>query len=1463
MINLTAVIDNDEALKKLNELQDVAKKTTSSVVDDSEKMDYAFSRFGETLSGLVAGFAMEEFVRKMVDVRGEVQQLEIAFETMLGSKAKSDALMNEMMDLAAKTPFGLQDVTNAAKQLLAFGSTAEQISGEIVMLGDIAAGLSIPLNDMIYLYGTTRTQGRMFTADLQQFMGRGIPLAEELAKQFNVTSAEVKELVSQGKVGFAEVEKALQGMTGEGGKFGGLMEKQSVSIAGQISALEDSVYQIFNEIGKSNEGVISGILTGAGFVLEHYKTILSILKILIATYGAYKAAIIFTAAAQKALALAKTAKAFFELARGIKTAKDAMLLLNTATKANPWGLLASAVAFVGTTIWTLCDNSNKAKNAVGELNKEIGELEQKEHDNYTEANKLAYAYEHLADSEQERAEILKKLKDISPDIVKGIDNEADAIARLTENMGEYNASQLKRVQLASLTDKQTNLISQKGSAEAEMIALEAEMEARIAQLAADIKTGKLTAKNIKLEKTAESEYRVIPSDAKQIVFDKIVAILDSFTPEMSARDKANLLSDASYDKFKQSKKKGMYAVPQFTFGDYNTMGGVYNFDELIRQYDKQAKLGKSADEGLKSLLRDMPTILKELDLEDYGNEDAAADSLVTYAQAFANAKDAWINSRNALAAAMKDSTTTEADYMRLKEEAEAAEKRFKELGGITKAASTADEVNKEKKYQEEALKLRLKLEEEANQAIIDMMDEGAAKKRAQIKLNYDKELEEIKREEAALVLAQQAGLTDQQKAQFQAKREAAQKKFDTGVAETFTAELEAHDEYLIKYGDYEERKLAIKRKYERMLAEVPEGDTWRRQLLFKERDAELAEDERAMEDYLAKNGTFHERLLNTTKQYERKIAGAKNEAERLALEAERDVILAQFEVEASDWAKELVNKTTTQLNSMVAELEAQMEAEKTALDALESSDSGEAKDYQASINKLKAQIAALKAELGKAGRAASDNNWEEATQVFQSIASTAQEAAESISEFDEKLGFALNSIAQIASISIDMMGALKGVKEAFEKTGEAASAMEKASAILAVVAVAIKVVSGIFDIMKSNEEATRNAALAAYDYATALEKISNANLRKSFSTMFGKDDFGEFSALLEKMSQQLRELDDMAKDMASTSNSVIGGLGDKTSVWGSFGGLRKKMEEAQGYDAALVADMRSGWQKFWGSGNDNIKLTEFSEFYEDGKLNIDKLKAYYDTYKDYLTDEQADLIKAMIDAGEIYEENMSAINDYMSSIFGELGASITDSLVDAFKNGTDAAEAMGDAVAGVIEQMTTDMAHAAFIQPLLNEAQKGIEALNAERANGMSDEEYMRRLMEISSTLMGDATAQGEAMTAYLENMRKIAQEMGIDAFEGDMAAQTATARGFQAMSQDTGDELNGRFTDIQGKTTAINEAVQYIKGLSLSQLQCTTSISETLAQIHNDTSLIEKHTRELSSIRDGIDRMNRNIENI
>ena len=184
---------------------------------------------------------------------------------------------------------------------MAYGVAAEEVNDTLVHLGDIAAGLSIPLNDLVYLYGTTMTQGRMFTQDLRQFQGRGIPIAEELAKQFGVTKDKVGELVTAGKVGAEEFKKAIMDMSSEGGKFGGLMEAQSKTITGQISNLEDAIDVMFNEIGKQNEGFINDAISGVSYLVEHYKEVGGILLTLISTYGLYKAALIATNAVQSSM----------------------------------------------------------------------------------------------------------------------------------------------------------------------------------------------------------------------------------------------------------------------------------------------------------------------------------------------------------------------------------------------------------------------------------------------------------------------------------------------------------------------------------------------------------------------------------------------------------------------------------------------------------------------------------------------------------------------------------------------------------------------------------------------------------------------------------------------------------------------------------------------------------------------------------------------------------------------------------------------------------------------------------------------------------------------------------------------------------------------------------------------------------------------------------------------------------
>ena len=277
-----------------------ANRLLSSIGTQAEregaKIDGAFSNIKRAAISISAGWSAQSFVRGIVQVRGEFEKLEVAMNTMLQSKERADALMTQMVRTAATTHFGLQEVASGAKQLLAYGMASEEVNGTLIKLGDIAAGLSIPLGDIIYLYGTTMAQGRIYTQDLNQFTNRGIPMLKELASQFGVAESQVKKLVEEGKVGFPEVKKAIDSMTGAGGKFGGLMEAQSKTIAGQISNLEDQLDTIFNSIGKSNEGIISSALSSTQTLLDNWQSVGTAIMTVVATFGAYKAALIATSA---------------------------------------------------------------------------------------------------------------------------------------------------------------------------------------------------------------------------------------------------------------------------------------------------------------------------------------------------------------------------------------------------------------------------------------------------------------------------------------------------------------------------------------------------------------------------------------------------------------------------------------------------------------------------------------------------------------------------------------------------------------------------------------------------------------------------------------------------------------------------------------------------------------------------------------------------------------------------------------------------------------------------------------------------------------------------------------------------------------------------------------------------------------------------------------------------------------
>lgn len=383
------------------EMTDDMHKGITSITDDYHKLNNVLGKL-QSIGGIaIGGYALGSTIKQVVQTRGEFQQLEIAFSTMLGSGEKAAELMDKITKTAATTPFDLQGVADGAKQLLAYGVSVDEVNEKIVQLGDIAAGMSLPLGDLVYLYGTTMVQGRMFTQDLKQFQGRGIPITEELAKVLGVTKNEVAGLVSAGKVTAKVFKQAMENMSGAGGKFYNLMEKQSKSLTGQLSNLGDAVDMMYNEIGKKGEKLFADVIEKISWLVENYKKVGEAIMEVIAIYGVYKgsllavntlhkAAIAFqksyaaaqmmSAAAGKTLTTAQlTANAsMITLNKGVKALTASLKASSLAALTNPYVLLAAAITAVGYAIYktvTYEDEFQKAnrrlQDAVVETNAEI------------------------------------------------------------------------------------------------------------------------------------------------------------------------------------------------------------------------------------------------------------------------------------------------------------------------------------------------------------------------------------------------------------------------------------------------------------------------------------------------------------------------------------------------------------------------------------------------------------------------------------------------------------------------------------------------------------------------------------------------------------------------------------------------------------------------------------------------------------------------------------------------------------------------------------------------------------------------------------------------------------------------------------------------------------------------------------------------------------------------------------
>lgn len=417
--------DNSNFIRKLHECENGVRNTSKQIEQSGLSIEDLFNRMTKAAAAFGAGFTAKELISNIAQVRGEFQQLEVAFKTMLGSEEKANALMQQLVKTAATTPFDLQGVANGAKQLLAYGENVENVNDDLIRLGNIAAGLSQPLGDIVYLYGTTMTQGRLYTQDLNQFTGRGIPMIRELAKQFNVAENEVKGLVEAGKVGFPEVQKVIMSLTNEGGMFYNLMQEQSKTITGQISNIENAIATMFNEIGKANEGIINDALSGVSYLVENYEKVGRVLLEIVGTYGAYRTALMVTSSLQALQASGITALTTKEAVHygWLVLTKKAQDALNLSMLKNPYVLAAAAIAGLAYGIYKLATAETETERAVRKTNEALEAQEGYYEGLKNKASELSNILSNESKSIEERFIAYRQLQRLMPEVFQNMDWE--------------------------------------------------------------------------------------------------------------------------------------------------------------------------------------------------------------------------------------------------------------------------------------------------------------------------------------------------------------------------------------------------------------------------------------------------------------------------------------------------------------------------------------------------------------------------------------------------------------------------------------------------------------------------------------------------------------------------------------------------------------------------------------------------------------------------------------------------------------------------------------------------------------------------------------------------------------------------------------------------------------------------------------------------------------------------------
>ena len=1413
--------DQTDIKKDIEAIKKQFESLTEKTKEEGKKQAEVWQNL---VKGATAYFTLQgasAFIKQVVAVRSQFQQLEISFGTMLKSKEKANDLMAQMADLAAKTPFGLEEVSEGAKRLLAFQVPAEEVTETLRRMGDVAAGLGVPMGQLIHVYGQVKAQGKLMTNDLYQFMNAGIPIIAELSKVVGKSETEIKDMVSAGKIGFPEVQAVIKNMTNEGGLFFNLMAEQSKSLGGQISNLGDSFDQMLNDIGKASEGYISGAIQGVTFLVENYKTLGKVIAGLIVTYGAYRTAVLVNIALTKGWAVAAKEDA---IAKGIQTAATkaqtiATAALNTVMKANPYVLVATAVVGLGAAIWALKDKTTAADKAQQDYNNQKQQSIDWEQQHKQKIDELidSATNQALADTDRQKALIL--LQKEYPNIFAKYDIEKLKLAdilKLKQEIAKHDSEEKKFQRTNDFLKYQdfekilNNAKAGKSGYNVNELKKNSAFDKEMTRVFGNSwvhKMGEVSEYIKERQKIAKND---VKGDVLASWSSNIKNLSESeIKKELEHRQK--LIADLQ----KQKKAGNKWASHGVNFGgDWF----AFNEEELQAQSKAlQAQLDKLHEQtySYTDLSKKYAAAVKQAkkELSDITKNKAGYKTEDDYKQAVATAKEN-----------LKQAQKVYDDF---------SVNKPKSSSKTSKAKSELPTFDYEKyaRDRERLEKDRMFEEDEAN---IKGMKEGAEKRNALLIFEYEKRAETIKRKGEDELQA----FIEQQKAQAEAagkwkkgqafntdteaihKEEARiaknQEILNKDNLDEYTRQQEAmYKELLEKYQTYTDQRKAIEEKYNADIAAM------QAKLGADAPQVKKAQDEKARElkklDILyKKDGTaiaklFENMRKKTVKEIQETIADAEKEIDQLAS------ILDMSDKDNVDY---------------VQNLRQQLEQAK---DTAERGDTVFGR-LSTSIKKI------FKAKPNTA-------EWQEA---FNGILSSAQSLSGAMKSFGSdfsKLGESSGNES------------LKNIGKKMEEVGniidKTLSGASLGASIGGGYGAAIGGIIGLATSLIMNDQ--KKMAERRAEYLKTEQQIVNEHreynrlltqemlLMNDYKSIFGVK---ELSIAIGYMDIYLSQ---MEKFYYSTKRNY-----EMQRTIGTFRDFETGVprNERRGRDVNKI-DNRSALERIeikTASGYEGI--SQYNLIKENGELNESLAESILKTRE--FKEGHKEALEQIISYYKEAKEAKKQFDEYLKSTFGELGNSIVDSVVKSLQTGEDAFESFAKSVGNVIGKLGKQLVYEIFVAERFKSFQKEIENVYKKGANKELTTEGVARE---SAKLVAQF---GNSMKDNFDNMKNLYKSMNDLAksydpnFDFLNEQRKATEKGFARMSQDSADELNGQFRlQTQLSAEIKNAALQtanYLKEMHQYMQNNAAQQLRHLAGIEANTYKLNKMETDLASLKRGMD---------